>query len=49
LSADASSLYARNMVEFVQLLVDENKNVVINMDDELVKGSLITKDGETFK
>jgi NAD/NADP transhydrogenase alpha subunit len=37
------------MVEFVQLLVDENKNVVINMDDELVKGSLITKDGETFK
>ena len=49
LSADASSLYARNMVEFVQLLVDENKNVVINIDDELVKGSLITKDGETFK
>lgn len=49
LSADASSLYARNMVEFVQLLVDENKNVVINMDDELVKGSLITKGGETFK
>jgi NAD(P) transhydrogenase subunit alpha len=49
LSADASSLYARNMVEFVQLLVDDNKNVVINMDDELVKGSLITKDGETFK
>jgi len=49
LSADASSLYARNMVEFVQLLVDENKNVVINMDDELVKGSLITKDGEIFK
>ena len=49
LSADASSLYARNMVEFVQLLVDENKNVVINMNDELVNGSLITKDGETFK
>ena len=49
LSADASSLYARNMVEFVQLLIDENKNIVINMDDELVKGSLITKDGETFK
>ena len=49
LSADASSLYARNMIEFVQLLIDENKNVVINMNDELVKGSLITKDGETFK
>jgi len=49
LSADATSLYARNMFEFVKLLFDENNDLKINMDDELLAGSLLTMDGQTIK
>ena len=49
LSADATSLYARNVFEFVKLLFDENNDLKINMDDELLAGSLLTMDGQTIK
>ena len=49
LSADATSLYARNVFEFVKLLFDENNDLKINMDDELLAGSLLTMDGQTIQ
>ncbi len=50
----ASSLYARNLLAFVETLVSkETKQLAINWDDELVKATALTRDGavtdERFK
>src|SRR5579883_1536419 len=46
LAATASSLYARNLLAFVETLIDKtNKTFAINWDDEIVKATLLTKDG----
>ena len=43
---DASALYARNLFNFVSLLIEKGgKNTVINQDDEIVKGTLLTHNG----
>ena len=40
-------LYARNLLNFVDLLIDpETKKLVVNDSDDLIKGALITKDGK---
>jgi NAD(P) transhydrogenase subunit alpha len=47
LAPAASSLYARNLYNFVHLLIDKDtKELSVNLEDDLVKGTLITKDGE---
>ena len=47
LAPATSSLYARNLLNFTTLLIDPaSKALVINQDDDLVKGTLITKDGK---
>src|SRR5579872_4030118 len=47
LAVDASALYARNLFNFVSLLVDK-KAGTLNLDwnDEIIKGSAVTKDGQ---
>jgi NAD(P) transhydrogenase subunit alpha len=46
LAASSSSLYARNLYAFVETLVDKGtKNLAVNWDDELVKATLLTRDG----
>jgi NAD(P) transhydrogenase subunit alpha len=43
---NASSLYARNLVAFIEPMVDKKTGALaVNWDDELVKGTLIAKDG----
>jgi H+-translocating NAD(P) transhydrogenase subunit alpha len=43
---NASSLYARNLQAFIEPLIDkEKKTLAINWDDELVKGTLIAREG----
>jgi len=43
---NASSLYAKNLQTFVESLIDkENNTLAIDWDDELVKGTLIARDG----
>ncbi len=47
LAADASSLYARNLLAFVSLMIDkETKGLKINWDDEIIKGTGLTRDGK---
>ena len=42
LPISASSLYAKNMFNFVQNLFDkENKKIKINLEDEIIKKTLI--------
>ncbi len=46
LAATASSLYAKNLFTFLELLVDKNKkSLAVPWDDEIVKGALVTRDG----
>lgn len=46
LAASASALYARNLYTFVETLIDKKeKKLAINWDDEIVKGTLLTRDG----
>jgi H+-translocating NAD(P) transhydrogenase subunit alpha len=46
LAASASSLYARNLLNFVELLIDkETKELAVNWDDEIVKATALTRDG----
>jgi NAD(P) transhydrogenase subunit alpha len=44
-AADASHLYARNLLNFVTLMVKEKK-LDIDWEDELIAGTLICKDGK---
>jgi NAD(P) transhydrogenase subunit alpha len=47
LAPATSALYARNLLNFVELLIDpESKELVIDASDELIKGTLITRDGK---
>ena len=46
LAASASSLYAKNLLTFLETLIDKKeKKLAINWDDEIVKGTLLTRDG----
>ncbi len=43
--SDASKLYGKNMLNFLQLIIDNEGKLNLNWDDDLVKGSCITHDG----
>jgi NAD(P) transhydrogenase subunit alpha len=46
LATTASALYAKNLFAFVETLIDKTtKNLAIAWDDEIVKATLLTKDG----
>jgi NAD(P) transhydrogenase subunit alpha len=45
-AASASALYARNLYAFVETLIDKaGKKIAVNWDDELVKATDLTRDG----
>jgi len=44
---NASSLYAKNLFAFLETMIDKKEKVLkINWDDEIVKGTLVAKDGK---
>ncbi len=46
LAASASALYAKNLLTFLETLINKKeKKLAINWDDELVKGTVLTRDG----
>jgi H+-translocating NAD(P) transhydrogenase subunit alpha len=46
MAATASMLYAKNLFSFVETMIDKaEKKMVVNWDDELVKATLLTRDG----
>ena len=49
LAADATALYAKNLLNFVTLLIDkESKQLKVNWEDEIVKGVALTKGGQVI-
>ncbi len=46
IAADASALFARNLLNFLTPMIDkQTKALAINWDDEIVKGTLVARDG----
>jgi len=43
--SDASKLYGKNVLNFLQLIIDKEGKLHLNWDDDLVKGSCITHGG----
>ena len=46
IAADASQLYARNLYNFLTLLVDNDGKLKIDTADEIIKATLLTENGE---
>lgn len=47
LATDSSALYSRNLMNFVELLVNaEDKKIEIDWEDEIIVGTCLTKDGK---
>ena len=47
LATDASALFSRNLLNFITPMVDkETRALTINLEDEVVKGTLVTRDGQ---
>jgi NAD(P) transhydrogenase subunit alpha len=47
IAVDSSALYARNLLAFLTPLVDkETKSLKINWDDEIIKATALTRDGQ---
>ena len=45
-AVDASQLYAKNLLSFVSLIVQKDGTLKIDREDDIVKGSLLTIDGQ---
>jgi len=47
IAVNASSLYAKNLLTFLDTMIDKkDKTLKVNWDDEIVKGTLIAKNGK---
>jgi NAD(P) transhydrogenase subunit alpha len=47
IAVNASSLYARNLLAFLDTMIDKKeKTLAVNWDDDLIKGTLIAKGGQ---
>jgi len=45
---DASKLYGKNVLNFLQLIIDKEGKLNLNFEDDLVKGACITHEGEVM-
>jgi H+-translocating NAD(P) transhydrogenase subunit alpha len=46
--SDASKLYGKNVLNFLQLIINKEGQINLNWEDDLVKGSCITHEGEVM-
>ena len=50
LSIDASILFAKNLLNFLTPMINQDqKQMIIDIDDEIIKGSLLTQNGEVLQ
>ena len=48
-AADASALYARNVLDFLKLIVDAEGKLVVNREDDIVAATLLCSGGEVLR
>ena len=50
LPIDASILFAKNLLNFLTPMINQDqKQIIIDIDDEIIKGSLLTQNGEVLQ
>jgi NAD(P) transhydrogenase subunit alpha len=48
-AADASALYARNVLDFLKLIINPEGGLAVNRDDEIVAATLLCSGGEILR
>src|SRR6478609_5290724 len=48
-AADASALYARNVLDFLKLILPKEGGLKIDMEDDIVAACLVTRDGQVTR
>jgi NAD(P) transhydrogenase subunit alpha len=48
-AADASALYARNVLDFLKLIIDKEDQLVIDREDDIIKATLLCAGGELLR
>ena len=48
-ATDASALYARNLLDFLKLIIDKEGNLAIARDDEIVVACLMCEGGQVVR
>src|SRR5471032_1333129 len=48
-AADASALYARNVLDFLKLIIDKDEQLLIDREDEIIKASLVCADNTILR
>ena len=48
-AADSSSLYARNVLDFLKLVITKEGTFEVPMDDDIVAACLMTRDGKVCR
>src|SRR5690606_40766699 len=48
-AADASALYARNVLDFLKLVVSKEGTLNVDMADDIVAACLMTRDGQLLR
>ena len=47
--ADASALYARNLLDFLKLVIDKDGHLHLNLEDDIVAACLMCRDGNVVR
>ncbi|WP_079204221.1 Re/Si-specific NAD(P)(+) transhydrogenase subunit alpha [Pseudomonas sp. CC6-YY-74] len=47
--ADASALYARNLLDFLKLVIDKDAQFHLNLEDDIVAACLMCRDGQVVR
>ncbi|AVR94899.1 Re/Si-specific NAD(P)(+) transhydrogenase subunit alpha [Pseudoduganella armeniaca] len=48
-AADASALYARNVLDFLKLIIDKEDQLAIDREDEIIKATLVSHGGDVLR
>ncbi|TFW22370.1 Re/Si-specific NAD(P)(+) transhydrogenase subunit alpha [Massilia arenosa] len=48
-AADASALYARNVLDFLKLIINKEDQLAIDREDEIIKATLVCAGGEVLR
>ena len=50
MAADSSALYARNVLDFLKLVLEKDAaQLKIDLEDDIVKACLVTRDGAVLR
>ena len=47
--ADSSALYARNVLDFLKLIIDKEGALTIDPEDDIVQACLVARDGKVMR